>query len=138
MIWFSINSEITPPVGLASIVGAGIAGADPMKTMLTAFKFSKGLYILPFMFYFRPAILLQGSLLLIIETITTILFGLIAFASFWENFLFKKLKLFERLFLLMAALFLFFPNLLGNGIGLILFISVIFSQKVGLSMMPNQ
>jgi len=138
MIWYSINSEITPPVGLASIVGAGIAGADPMKTMLTAFKFSKGLYILPFMFYFRPAILLQGSLLLIIETITTILFGLIAFASFWENFLFKKLKLFERLFLLMAALFLFFPNLLGNGIGLILFISVIFSQKVGLSMMPNQ
>ena len=138
MIWYSINSEITPPVGLASIVGAGIAGADPMKTMLTAFKFSKGLYILPFMFYFRPAILLQGSLLIIIETIITILFGLIAFASFWENFLFKKLKLFERLFLLMAALFLFFPNLLGNGIGLILFISVVFNQKIGLSMMPNQ
>ena len=138
MIWYSINSEITPPVGLASIVAAGIAGADPMKTMLTAFKFSKGLYILPFMFYFRPAILLQGSLLIIIETTITILFGLIAFASFWENFLFKKLKLFERLFLLMAALFLFFPNLLGNGIGLILFISVVFSQKVDLSIVSNQ
>ena len=138
MIWYSINSEITPPVGLASIVGAGIAGADPMKTMLTAFKFSKGLYILPFMFYFRPAILLQGSLFIIIETIISIFFGLIAFASFWENFLFKKLKLVERIFLLMAAFFLFFPNLLGNGIGFILFISVVFSQKAGLSIVSNQ
>ena len=138
MIWYSINSEITPPVGLASIVAAGIAGANPMKTMLTAFKFSKGLYILPFMFYYRPAILLQGSLFSIVETITSILFGLIAFASFWENFLFKKLKLIERLFLLMAAFFLFFPNLLGNGIGFILFISVVFSQKVGLSIVSNQ
>jgi len=138
MIWFSINSEITPPVGLASIVGAGIAGADPMKTMLTAFKFSKGLYILPFMFYFRPAILLQDSFLMIIETIISIFFGLIAFAAFWENFLFKKLKLVERLFLLVAAFFLFFPNILGNGIGFILFISVVFSQKVSLSTVSNQ
>ena len=129
MIWFSINSEITPPVGLASIVGAGIAGSDPMKTMLTAFKFSKGLYILPFMFYFRPAILLQGSLFLIIETIASILFGLIAFASFWENFLVKKLRLVERFFMLVASFLLFFPNILGNGIGFILFISVAFNQN---------
>ena len=51
MMWFSIDSEITPPVGLASIVGAGIANADPMKTMFTAFKYAKALYILPILFY---------------------------------------------------------------------------------------
>jgi TRAP transporter 4TM/12TM fusion protein len=132
MIWYSINSEITPPVGLASIVGAGIAGSDPMKTMLTAFKFSKGLYILPFMFYFRPAILLQGSFPAIIETIASVLFGLVAFAAFWENFLYTKLQLLERLFLLFAAFLLFFPNIPGNAIGIILFISVVFSQKVSI------
>ena len=138
MIWFSINSEITPPVGLASIVAAGIAGSDPMKTMLTAFKFSKSLYILPFMFYFRPGILLQGSLFIIIETIISVLFGLIAFASFWENFLYKELKLAERFFLLTAACFLFFPNILGNGIGFILFSSIIFIQKANISTVSNQ
>ena len=137
MIWFSINSEITPPVGLASIVGAGIAGADPMKTMLTAFKFSKGLYILPFMFYFRPAILLQSSLLIIIETIISIFFGLIAFAAFWENFLMTKLKLIERLFLLIAAISLIFPGFLWNSIGFILLVMVIFSQKINLSKALN-
>lgn len=137
MIWFSINSEITPPVGLASIVAAGIAGADPMKTMLTAFKFSKGLYILPFMFYFRPAILLQSSLLMIIETIISIFFGLIAFAAFWENFLFEKLKLVERLFLLIAAISLIFPGFLWNSIGFILLVVVIFSQKINLSKVLN-
>jgi TRAP transporter 4TM/12TM fusion protein len=43
MIWFSIDSEITPPVGLASITAAGIARSEPMRTMFTAFKFAKGL-----------------------------------------------------------------------------------------------
>jgi TRAP-type uncharacterized transport system fused permease subunit len=105
--------------------------------MLTAFKFSKGLYILPFMFYFRPAILLQGSLFSIIETIASILFGLITFASFWENFLYKKLKLVERFFLLVATFFLFSPSIFGNGIGFILFVGVIFSQKSTLSTALN-
>jgi len=133
MIWFSIDSEITPPVGLASITASGIAGSDPMKTMFTAFKFAKGLYILPFMFYYRPAILLQGSLGMIIETIVSVLLGLIAFAMFWENFLFRRMTAIERFLLLIAAACLLFPGLIWNGIGLILFVAVILNQKISLS-----
>lgn len=58
-------------VGLASIVGAGIANADPMKTMFTAFKYAKALYILPILFYYRPALLLQSSLFDIALTFVT-------------------------------------------------------------------
>jgi TRAP transporter 4TM/12TM fusion protein len=129
MIWFSIDSEITPPVGLASISAAGIAKADPMKTMFSAFKFAKGLYILPFMFYYRPAILLQGSFWTIIETILSVLLGLIAFAAFWENFLLRRTNLLERILLLMAAAGLIVPGLLLNGIGFLLFAGVWALQK---------
>ncbi len=129
MIWFSINSEITPPVGLASIVGAGIAGADPLKTMLTAFKFSKALYILPFLFYYRPAILLQGTVWIIIETTVMILCGLIAFAIFWERYAYGYLSLFNRILLLFSALTLFLPDRWLNYSGLIVFIGIMFYQK---------
>jgi TRAP transporter 4TM/12TM fusion protein len=130
MIWFSIDSEITPPVGLASITAAGIARSAPMKTMFTAFKFAKGLYILPFMFYYRPAILLQGSFGMILETIVSVLLGLIAFAAFWENFLFKKTSIIERFALVLASAGLLVPGLLWNALGAAVFAMVIVFQKV--------
>ena len=133
MIWYSIDSEITPPVGLASITASGIARSETMKTMLTAFKFAKGLYILPFMFYYRPAILLQDSLGMILETIVSILLGLVAFAASWENFLLKRTKIIERIALGLASAGLLVPGLPWNAIGCSLFISVIVSQKVSLA-----
>lgn len=77
-------------MGLASIVGAGIANADPMKTMFTAFKYAKALYILPILFYYRPALLLQSSLFDIALTFVTVMLGLIAFAAVWENYLMRR------------------------------------------------
>lgn len=130
MIWFSIDSAITPPVGLAAITASGIARSDPMKTMFTAFKFAKGLYIFPFMFFYRPEILLQGSLWMIIETIISILLGLIAFVSVWENFLIRKTTILERLCLLFAAAGLLMPWLTWNIIGLALFAAVVIKQKL--------
>ena len=129
MIWFSINSEITPPVGLASIVGAGIAGADPVKTMLTAFKFSKGLYILPFLFYYRPQILMQGTPWMIAETIIMILCGLVAFAIFWENYMYNYLSLVNRILILLSAMSMFFPLRWLNYAGFIFFIGIFFQQR---------
>lgn len=132
MIWYSIDSEITPPVGLASITAAGIARSDPVKTMLTAFKFAKGLYILPFMFYYRPGILLQGSLFTIIETIVSVFLGLLAFAACWDGFFLKKTTLLERFLLLLSATGLFFPGILWNTLGFVLFLGAFIKQKISL------
>ena len=111
MIWFSIDSEITPPVGLASITAAGIARAEPMRTMLTGFKFAKGLYILPFMFLYRPGVILQGSWFEVLETILTVLLGLIAAVGFLENFFLTNTKRTERLLLLLAAVGLLYRRI---------------------------
>lgn len=132
MIWYSIDSEITPPVGLASITAAGIARSDPVKTMLTAFKFAKGLYILPFMFYYRPGILLQGSPGTIVETILSVFLGLLAFAACWDGFFLKKTTLPERFLLLLSAAGLFFPGILWNTLGLALLLGVFVKQKISL------
>jgi len=132
MIWFSIDSEITPPVGLASITAAAVARADPMKTMFSAFKFAKGLYILPFMFYYRPEILLQGTPAAIVETVLSILLGLIAFAAFWDGFLFRSTNAVERILLVLAAAGLLVPGWGWNASGFLLFLAVALLQKTGL------
>ena len=129
MMWFSIDSEITPPVGLASIVGAGIANAAPMKTMFTAFKYAKALYILPILFYYRPALLLQSSLFDIALTFVTVMLGLIAFAAVWENYLMRRTTLLERLLLLGGALLLFIPGHIWDFAGIGLFIIVYCLQR---------
>ena len=129
MMWFSIDSEITPPVGLASIVGAGIANADPMKTMFTAFKYAKALYILPILFYYRPALLLQSNLFDIALTFVTVMLGLIAFAAVWENYLMRRTTLLERLLLLSGALLLFIPGHIWDFAGIGLFIIVYCLQR---------
>ncbi len=129
MMWFSIDSEITPPVGLASIVGAGIANADPMKTMFTAFKYAKALYILPILFYYRPALLLQSDLLDIAITFVTVMLGLIAFAAVWENYLFRRTTLLERVLLLTGAVLLFLPGDMWDFGGLALFVIVYLLQR---------
>ena len=129
MMWFSIDSEITPPVGLASIVGAGIANADPMKTMFTAFKYAKALYILPILFYYRPALLLQSSLFDIALTFVTVMLGLIAFAAVWENYLMRRPTLLERILLLSGALLLFIPGHIWDFAGIGLFIIVYCLQR---------
>ena len=38
VFYFGIAADLTPPVALAAYAGSGIAGSDPMKTGITAFK----------------------------------------------------------------------------------------------------
>jgi len=133
MIWFSIDSEITPPVGLASITAAGIARSEPMRTMFTAFKFAKGLYILPFLFYYRPALLLQGSLGMILVTIISIMLGLIGIVGVMENYFLRKTSMVEKIMLLLSSAGLLVPGLLWNFVGCIVFATVAFKQKTSLS-----
>src|SRR5699024_12503080 len=51
-------SNITPPVALASYIGAGIANTDQHKSSLIAMKLGLTGFILPFFFIFEPALLL--------------------------------------------------------------------------------
>jgi len=58
--FFGCISTITPPVALASYVAAGIANANINKLSWTAFRFGLTSFVLPYMFFWGPALLLQG------------------------------------------------------------------------------
>lgn len=81
VFFFGCISTITPPVALASYVAAGIAGSEIGKTSWTAFAYAITSYILPFMFFFSPALLMQGSGLEIIAAIVTGLLAVLCIAT---------------------------------------------------------
>ncbi|MDP2286458.1 MAG: TRAP transporter fused permease subunit, partial [Pseudohongiella sp.] len=56
IFWLSQDSNVTPPVCLASFAAAGIAGTPPMATGLTSWKLAKGLYLVPLLFAYSPLI----------------------------------------------------------------------------------
>jgi len=57
VFYYGVLADVTPPVALAAYAGAGIAGSEPMRTGLTAFRLSMGKAIVPFMFTYTPALL---------------------------------------------------------------------------------
>lgn len=61
IFYFGMMSMVTPPVALAAFASASIAGANIMRTGFSAFMFSLVGFTLPFMFVYRPELLLLSD-----------------------------------------------------------------------------
>ena len=61
IFYFGMMSMVTPPVALAAYASASIAKAKIMPTAMCAFRFSLVGFTLPFMFIYRPALLLLNG-----------------------------------------------------------------------------
>ena len=54
IFWLSQDSNVTPPVALASFTAAAIAKCKPMEAGIASWKLAKGLYIVPVLFAYTP------------------------------------------------------------------------------------
>jgi TRAP transporter 4TM/12TM fusion protein len=93
VFYFAILAEITPPVCLASYCGAAIAGSKPLATGWEASLLGIMGYIIPYIFVYNQALLLQGPAYAVIATtlLLVVIVGLTA--STITGFLFKPIKL---------------------------------------------
>lgn len=110
VFWYSQDANVTPPVSLASFAGAGLAGAHPLRTGLTSWKFAKGLYLIPIVMAYRP-LLGNGPWPEVVLTVAACAAGLAAFAAFLERRLLRSATPIETLLLLVAGLALFWPEI---------------------------
>jgi TRAP-type uncharacterized transport system fused permease subunit len=79
IFWLSQDSNVTPPVCLASFTAAAIAKAPPMATGLQSWKIAKGLYIVPVLFAYTP--LVGGTPLEALEVFAFALVGIYGIAA---------------------------------------------------------
>jgi TRAP transporter 4TM/12TM fusion protein len=133
VFWYSQDANVTPPVSLASFAGAGIAGANPMRTAFTSWKLAKGLYIIPIIMAYRPLLGMGSGYELLhwqvgLTMITTML-GLIAFASAIERYFIRQATWLETMLFWIAAAGLFWPQYWADGLGLAAFATALAMQK---------
>ena len=128
VLYFCALSMVTPPVALASYVAAGISGAGIMETGWRAFQLSLAGFIVPYAFVFNPAIVLQGDWGQIVWTTSTLLIGIVALSGAIMRYLSRPTRLWETLLLWLSALLLIAPEVLTDGIGFLVLLSVWLNQ----------
>ena len=139
VFYFAVVSAITPPVALASYAAAGISGANPMETSVASFKIGIAAFIVPFMFFYNSAILMDGTAVEILIAAATAIFGVFLLSSGVQGwFLGARAVWFLRVGLLAAALFMieggFVTDLIGAGIAVGTFlVQRLFNAKAGVN-----
>lgn len=112
IVYFSAVSAITPPVAVAAFAAAGIAGGNPNSTGFQAVRLAIAAYLVPFVFMYRPGLILHGDLVQIIWASITSVVAVLAFASGLEGYLYGHVKSWlTRLLLIAAGLVFVWPGL---------------------------
>jgi TRAP transporter 4TM/12TM fusion protein len=104
VFYFAVVSAITPPVALASYAASAISGADPMRTSVASFKIGLAAFIVPFMFFYSPAILMDAEWPKIVQVFITASIGIYLLAASVQGWYFGRMNLVFRAILIIAAI----------------------------------
>lgn len=139
ILYFGVVADITPPVALAAYAGAGIAGANSMKTGFQAVKLASAAFIVPYIFAIDSRLILVKEVIgdqvvflpfyTAIPVILTAMLGIVCLGGAVENFLIVKCKIYERIMLLAGALGLLVPGLTSDAFGLAVLVVVVVLQR---------
>ena len=115
IFYFGLMSMVTPPVALAAYTAASIAGSGIMRTGFAAFRFAILGFVLPFLFVYKPALLMlntNGDMAGVGEialTFAIAALALVPLAAAITGYLGRPLSLGSRALLLVSAAGLLYP-----------------------------
>ena len=125
IVYFASMSAITPPVAVAAFAAASIAQANPIKIAVLACRVAMVAFIIPFIFIFNPALLLQGSAVEIVSIAALSAFAVVALNAALEGYLFRKTDGLARVGLGVAGVLMLVPTILTQAVGGGLFLTLI-------------
>lgn len=144
ILYFGVVADITPPVALAAYAGAGIAGANSMKTGFQAVKLASAAFIVPYIFAYDSTLILvkevsNGTVTFMpfasaLPVIVSAVIGILCLASAIEGYMIDHCKIYERALLLVAALALLKPGLWTDIFGIAALVVVFVLQKARVKM----
>jgi TRAP transporter 4TM/12TM fusion protein len=120
VFYYAVVSAITPPVALASYAGAAIAGSEPMKTSVESFRIGLSAFIVPFMFFYSPGLLLNGDWPTIVINVISATAGVYLLSAAVIGWFFGLANWPVRIGLLAAALSMISGGLLTDAVGVLL------------------
>lgn len=127
ILYWGMLSYITPPVALAAITAANVAGSKPMKTGFHAMRLGMPLFVLPFIFVYDPALIMEGSWLQIIERVGLTVLAIWAITSAFESWIYKvgRIGIASRIAFGAGGILVLFPELTTSLIGAAVLVGVI-------------
>jgi TRAP-type uncharacterized transport system fused permease subunit len=137
VFWLSLDSNITPPIAMGPFAAAAIAGADPMKTGWSCFRFAKIIYVMPLLFAYSH-ILFTGTPAENLWAVFSATLGTVLFSIVSTAFFYTKTTLLEWLVLAFATLLAFVPVLGTELAAVALFAAVYFWQRKRAGAMGQQ
>jgi TRAP-type uncharacterized transport system fused permease subunit len=135
--YYGIMADLSPPVALAALAAAPIARENPDKIGWEAMRIALAGYVIPFVFVYSPALMLQAGDPMAVELgfygavafatlkalIAIGLFGMVAI-----GFLFARLTLPERILAFVAALCLLGDFRFSDSAGFLLAVACVIWQ----------
>lgn len=127
--YFAVLAGVTPPVCVPAFCAASIAKSKPLQTGFEAFKLAMAGFLIPYVFVFNPALLMEGSIIEILTVTIVLLIAIMFFAGALSGYFFKNLHLgFQAILFVLAGCTTFLctkPDLLNMPVtritGVILF-----------------
>jgi TRAP transporter 4TM/12TM fusion protein len=118
VFYYGVLSFLTPPVCLAAYAAASLAGANMIQTAFQSMRLGIAAYIVPFIFAYKPALLLMGTPFEVTEACIAALIGVSFIAIGLEGFLFRPIQMWKRGIFILGGLILMVPGLLFDAVGL--------------------
>jgi TRAP transporter 4TM/12TM fusion protein len=120
ILYWGMMSYITPPVALAAITAAGIAGANATTTGIYAMRLGAVLFVLPFLFVLNPSLILQGPVGNILLSTASAIIAVWLLAAAAEGYLYQigRIGWPTRVILLAPVALLIYPEPFSDFVGL--------------------
>ena len=128
--YFGIVADVTPPVALAAYAGAGIAGANPLKTGCIAAKLAIAAFIVPYIFVLAPELLMiNASVPMIAYSGLTAVIGMWGVAISMIGFCQAHLNLVQRLMFFVGGLCMIIPGTITDIAGVAILAAAFMWQR---------
>jgi TRAP transporter 4TM/12TM fusion protein len=126
VFYFAVMSFVTPPVCMAVYAAASIGKADMFKTGYQAIRLSIAAYIVPFIFVYHPALLLQGNVIEVLGAVVTAFIGIALVAVAVEGYLFRPLDWVKRILICGGGILSLIPGWKTDLLGLAIALPIVF------------
>ena len=135
VLYYGVLADLTPPVCVSAYAAGGIAGANPFKTGMTAFRLGNAKVLVPFVFVYSPAMLIvipeYFSWSEYASVTITCLIGIVLLGAALIGYLIAPMGKPLRILLAVGAVLIVAPSMETNLWGLALAAPVLVQQWLG-------
>lgn len=134
VLYYGVISEITPPVCASAYAAAGIAGANPFRTGLSAFTLGLGKLMVPMVFVYAPTILIvlpeYFTITSFLQVSITCAMGVFIIATAVAGYFITALNPLWRILMAIAGVLLVAPGWQSDVVAIFVAAPVLLSQLV--------